>query len=50
MAASEDYGYLAKVPTVKMEKEPEGRLAVTIGNSGRSDHESIRRRDSSARP
>jgi integrase len=26
MAASEDYGYLAKAPTVKMEKEPEGRL------------------------
>jgi integrase len=26
MAASEDYGYLVKAPTVKMEKEPEGRL------------------------
>jgi integrase len=26
MAAGEECGYLAKVPTVKMEKEPEGRL------------------------
>jgi len=26
MAASEDCAYLAKAPTVKMEKEPEGRL------------------------